>query len=59
MDASTGKALLHRRPWHTATAVVAAAGLFATLSACTTADPERTPVEIAQADVAAKEKALT
>ncbi|WP_235521234.1 peptidoglycan-binding domain-containing protein [Cellulomonas sp. Leaf395] len=57
MDASTGKAHLHRRQWHTATAVVAAAGLFATLSACT-ADPEKTPVEIAQDDVAAKEEAL-
>ncbi|KQS97721.1 hypothetical protein ASG23_18365 [Cellulomonas sp. Leaf395] len=48
---------MHRRQWHTATAVVAAAGLFATLSACT-ADPEKTPVEIAQDDVAAKEEAL-
>ena len=61
MDGSTGKAHLHRRRWHATTTVVVAAGLFATLSACTAdpADPERTPVEIAQADVAAKEKALT
>ena len=59
MDAMTDRALLHRRPRHVVTAVVAAVGLFATLSACSTPEPERTPVELAQADVAAKEKALT
>ncbi|KQY25688.1 hypothetical protein ASD16_07850 [Cellulomonas sp. Root485] len=54
-----GTARPHRRPWHLATAVVAAAGLFATVSACTTPDPERSPVDLARADVAAKEEALT
>ena len=43
-----GTARPHRRPWHLATAVVAAAGLFATVSACTTPDPERSPVDLAR-----------
>ena len=47
VDVTTGKARTHRRRWRTATAVVATAGLFATLSACT-AETEQTPVEVAQ-----------
>ena len=58
MDASTGKAHLHRRRWHTATAVVAAAGCSPPCPPAPTRTPSATPVEIAQADVAAKEEAL-
>ncbi|KQR17678.1 hypothetical protein ASF78_00590 [Cellulomonas sp. Leaf334] len=46
----------HRRQWRAATGVVAA-GLLVALSGCT-AEAERSPVELAQADVAEKEEAL-
>ena len=42
VDAPTGKVRTHRRQFRIATAVVATAGLFATLSACT-AETEQTP----------------